>query len=121
MKRQKQRLKEEITALDEEKDITPMNEKGGKEEIVTGVASDGVRGAEVNDDGGDGVGLGDQDVKKDDNHGVGVGMMESRLRVVELGLEWMTKMGRRMGLVMIMELGLGWMTKISLILEQGKR
>ena len=39
-----QRLKEEMTALEEEKDITPMNEEGGKEENVTGVVSDGVRG-----------------------------------------------------------------------------
>ena len=48
-----QRLKEEITALEEEKDITPMNEEGGKEEIVMVVTSDGVRGAEVNEDSGD--------------------------------------------------------------------
>ena len=38
------RLREEITALDEAKDITPMNEEGGEEETVMVVTSDGVRG-----------------------------------------------------------------------------
>ena len=83
-----------MTALEEEKDITPMNEEGGKEENVTGVVSDGVRGVEVKDDSGAGVGLGDQDVKKDgfgdsqddgvkvnDDPGVGVGMGDDGVEV----------------------------------------
>ena len=48
-----------------------MNEEGGEEETVMVVTSDGVRGAEVNDDSGDVVRLCDQDVKEDDDNGVG--------------------------------------------------
>ena len=47
-------------------------------EIVTGVANDGVMGAEVINDIKEGAELGDQDERmKDDDHGVGVGMNDS--------------------------------------------